>query len=198
MATRQPLPLLVLLALLLGAGLAVVVGRQPAAERAPQATGQVRAVPVPLPRAQGLQPPQGPAPDFVRETLDGRELALSELRGKPVVMNFWASWCVSCRAGAPILAATARRHQGYLHFLGVNVLDDPDDARRFHQQFSLPFPSVVDEEGSVLRAYRIVGLPTTVFITRSGRIFRVHPGPYVGPEAARDLEETVARLREEP
>ncbi|MFN3286222.1 MAG: TlpA family protein disulfide reductase [bacterium] len=139
-----------------------------------------------------------PAPGFVRETLDGRELSLSELLGKPVVMNFWASWCVPCRAEAPTLAEAARRFRGRVRFLGVNVLDGIQDARRFAEQYGLPFPSVVDDDGSLLRAYRVVGLPTTVFVTPSGVIRDVHAGPFLGPEGARRLEAYLLRLLKEP
>ncbi|GBD28661.1 Thiol-disulfide oxidoreductase ResA [bacterium HR31] len=142
--------------------------------------------------------PGRPAPGFVRETLDGRELSLSDLLGKPVVMNFWASWCVPCRAEAPTLAQAARRFRGRVHFLGVNVLDEIEEARRFVEQYGLPFPSVVDDDGSLLRAYRVVGLPTTVFVTSSGVIRDVHAGPFVGPEGARRLEADLLRLLKEP
>ena len=143
--------------------------------------------------------PDGPpAPDFVLETLDGRELALSDLRGKPVVMNFWASWCVPCRVEMPILEDAAQRYRGRVHFLGVNALDRPALAREFARKLGVTFPSVVDEDGVVLAKYRVVGLPTTVFVTRSGRLFEVHAGPFVGPEGARRLEEYITRLLRQP
>ncbi len=139
-----------------------------------------------------------PAPDFVRETLDGRELALSDLRGRPVVMNFWASWCVPCRLEMPILEDAAKRYRGRVHFLGVNVLDKPQQAKAFVRRLGITFPSVLDEEGALLARYRVVGLPTTVFVTRSGRIFETHAGPFVGPEGARRLENYLTRLLREP
>ncbi|MDR7563646.1 MAG: TlpA disulfide reductase family protein [Armatimonadota bacterium] len=138
------------------------------------------------------------APDFLLETLDGRELALSELRGKPVVLNFWASWCVPCRLEMPILEDAAKRYRGRVHFLGVNVLDRPPLAKAFVRKLGVTFPSVLDEDGVVLAKYRVVGLPTTVFITRSGRLFEVHAGPFVGPEGARRLEDYIARLLRQP
>ncbi|MDR7444335.1 MAG: TlpA disulfide reductase family protein [Armatimonadota bacterium] len=143
-------------------------------------------------------PARPPAPDFVLETLDGHELALSELLGKPVVMNFWASWCVPCRLEMPILEDAARRYRGRVHFLGVNALDRPPLAREFARKLGITFPSVVDEDGVVLAKYRVVGLPTTVFITRSGRILEVHAGPFVGPEGARRLEDYSTRLLQQP
>ncbi|MDR5682998.1 MAG: TlpA disulfide reductase family protein [Armatimonadota bacterium] len=136
---------------------------------------------------------QRAAPDFIGETLDGRELALSELRGKPVVVNFWASWCAPCKLEMPVLSAAARRHAGRVHFVGVNVLDRLDDARRFARQIEIPFPSVYDD-GSLLQAYQVVGLPTTVFITADGRVAATHAGPFVGEEGTRRLETYLAAL----
>lgn len=165
--------------------------RRPQLPANPQVFSAPRTLPTGIPLGR-------PAPGFLRETLDGRELALSELLGKPVVLNFWASWCVPCRAEAPTLAQAARRFRGRVHFVGVNVLDEIEEARRFAEQFGLPFPSVVDDDGSLLRAYRVVGLPTTVFVTPSGIIREVHAGPFVGPEGARRLEAYLLRLLKEP
>ncbi|MDR7407881.1 MAG: TlpA disulfide reductase family protein [Armatimonadota bacterium] len=158
-------------------------------------TPQVFSAPRPLPTGSPLG---RPAPGFLRETLDRRELALSELLGKPVVLNFWASWCVPCRAEAPTLAQAARRFRGRVHFVGVNVADEIQEARRFAEQYGLPFPSVLDDDGSLLRAYRVVGLPTTVFVTASGVIRDGHAGPFLGAEGARRLEAYLLRLLKEP
>jgi len=163
---------------------------QQAQERTPSVA---RIRPIPL-QAQA----RPPAPDFILETLDGRELALAELRGKPVVMNFWASWCVPCRLEMPILESAAQRYRGRVHFLGVNVLDRPQQAKAFVRKLGVTFPSVMDEDGTVLSRYRIVGLPTTVFLMRSGHILEVHAGPFVGEEGTKRLEGYIARLLQEP
>ncbi len=149
----------------------------------------------PVPLRTQVRPP---APDFIRETLDGRELSLSELRGKPVVMNFWASWCVPCRLEMPTLEDAAKRYGGQVHFLGVNVLDRPQQAKAFVRNLGVTFPSVLDEDGEILARYRVVGLPTTVFITRSGRILEVHAGPFVGEEGAKKLQRYLTQLLQEP
>jgi len=134
----------------------------------------------------------------VLETLDGRELALSDFRGKPVVMNFWASWCVPCRLEMPILSSAAQRYRDRVQFLGVNVLDRPEQARAFVRKLGMTFPSVRDEDGEVLARYRVVGLPTTVFITRSGRVLEVHAGPFLGEEGTKRLEGYIAQLLRAP
>ncbi len=160
--------------------------------------GGLPSAPAPAERTVPSPEARPPAPDFVRETLDGRELALSELRGKPVVMNFWASWCAPCRAEMPTLEEAAKRYRGRVHFLGVNVLDKPQEAKAFVRKLGITFPSVLDEEGALLVKYRVVGLPTTVFVTRSGRIFETHAGPFLGPEGTRRLESYLNRLLHGP
>lgn len=155
----------------------------------------VRRPPVP-PEGRGRPLPNAPA--FVLETLDGRgEVALSELRGKPVVLNFWASWCAPCRLEVPVLVDAWRRYRHRVHFLGVNVLDEREAAVRFARDLGMDFPSVHDPEGDALRWFRVVGLPTTVFVTRDGRILNLHPGPFVGPEGSRALERRIHQVLKE-
>ncbi|MFN3285864.1 MAG: TlpA family protein disulfide reductase [bacterium] len=136
------------------------------------------------------------APSFILDTLDGRELHLTQLRGKPVVLNFWASWCAPCRAEMPVLVRAWRRYGHDVHFVGVNVLDDPDEARRFVREFGIPFPSVHDPNGDTLRWFRVLGLPTTVFVSRQGGMAGVHAGPFVGTEGERALERAVREVLE--
>jgi thiol-disulfide isomerase/thioredoxin len=171
----------------------VLLGGVAAAVWAVHRAGQV--LPLSAFTVAGAPTGQRVAPGFVGQTLDGRELALSELRGRPVVMNFWASWCAPCRLEKPILAAAARKHADSVHFIGVNVLDGLQDAQRFAQEFDIPYPSLYDDDGSLLRAYQVVGLPTTVFVTADGRISGAHRGPFVGAEGTRRLEDYLLTLR---
>lgn len=133
------------------------------------------------------------APSFVLDTLDGKEFHLAALRGKPVVLNFWASWCVPCRAEMPVLVRVWERHRADVHFVGVNVLDELEDARRFVRQFRVLFPSVYDLKGDTLRWYRVVGLPSTAFVTKEGRLLHLHAGPFLGKDGEQALER---RIRE--
>jgi cytochrome c biogenesis protein CcmG/thiol:disulfide interchange protein DsbE len=97
-------------------------------------------------------------------------VALASLRGHPVVLNFWASWCVPCRSEAPQLAASARRYAGRVVFLAINVQDLRGPARHFLQRFHVPYVSVHDGSSTTYSAYGLTGLPETYYIDARGRI----------------------------
>jgi cytochrome c biogenesis protein CcmG/thiol:disulfide interchange protein DsbE len=101
---------------------------------------------------------------------DGR-VALDELRGTPVVLNFWASWCIPCREEAPLLQRTWReaRPRGVL-FLGLDMQDVTDDARDFLREFGIDYLNIRDPSNPVARSYNVTGVPETFFISRTGQI----------------------------
>lgn len=114
----------------------------------------------------------GAAPDFALNLFDGEGFSLSEhLRRdrRPVVMNFWASWCVPCRQEMPALDAVARRHPEVL-VLGVAVQDTDAAAREFAEEIAVSFPLGLDDDGVLVELYPTLGLPTTWFITSEGTI----------------------------
>ncbi len=135
-----------------------------------------------------------PAPDFELQHLYGGTARLRDLRGKVVLLNFWASWCIPCREEMPLLASIYRdyRAQG-LEILGINLTsqDDLDEVRKFLEEFDLPFPILLDPDGRAERDYRILGVPTTVFITHEGIVHRVKVGVLEGRE---DVEQTLRPL----
>jgi cytochrome c biogenesis protein CcmG, thiol:disulfide interchange protein DsbE len=121
---------------------------------------------------------------------DGR-ISRAELRGSPVVINFWASWCIPCKAEAPRLAASARAHAGNVVFLGIDVQDLKSDARRFLDRFNTPYVSVRDGGGSTYAAYGLTGVPETYWLDARGRIVSHYAG-----EISRDQLERAIRLAE--
>lgn len=134
------------------------------------------------------------APDFTLETLDGGTIALSELRGRPVVLNLWASWCPPCRAEMPALQAAYRLDgPNGLVVLAVNTTfqDREADAAAFVEEFGLTFPIALDRDGVVSRQYLLRALPSTYFIGPDGVIDRVVIG---GPMAEATIRSAVAEL----
>ncbi|MBI4728837.1 MAG: TlpA family protein disulfide reductase [Acidobacteria bacterium] len=126
----------------------------------------------------GADPVNRRAPDFSLPTLDGGGMTLSSLRGKPVVLNFWASWCGSCREEAPILAAGWKRWApAGVQFLGVDIRDSRVWARRFVEEFGLGYPHVFDSSGEVSRRYGLTGQPESFFIGPDGYIKAKWIGP---------------------
>jgi len=109
-------------------------------------------------------------PAELRSGLSDGELSLRELRGYPVVMNFWASWCEPCKAEAPRLTSSAEAHAGEVVFLGVDVQDFKSDARRFLERYETNYVSVRDGGGRLYSEYGLTGLPETYFLDSGGRI----------------------------
>ncbi len=111
-----------------------------------------------------------PAPNFRLADLDGNVVELAELRGRPVIVNFWSTYCPPCIVEHPLLMAGARRWQGEIHFLGVIYQDDPDLIAQFNADYGSWGPSLIDEDGRVAIAYGVYGPPETFFIGRDGVI----------------------------
>jgi cytochrome c biogenesis protein CcmG/thiol:disulfide interchange protein DsbE len=117
-----------------------------------------------------LQPGTGGSPAIARAMADGK-LSLSELRGSPVMLNFWASWCIPCRDEAPNLQSTwaAERRNGVV-VLGVDQQDITGDARAFIRRFGLTYPMVRDGGDDTAHRYGTTGIPETYFISAQGKV----------------------------
>ena len=120
----------------------------------------------------------GPAPAFSLPDLTDptRTLSLSQFRGRPVLVNFWASWCIPCRKEMPLLEVAYRRVRGRVVFLGVDTNDTSGAALSFLRQTGVTYPSAYDPHGTAATAYGLFGLPTTVFVAPDGKILERHVG----------------------
>lgn len=134
----------------------------------------------------------GPAPNFTLKRIDGNgTLDLASLRGKPVVLNFWASWCVPCKGEAKLLEQQfARYRSDGVVFLGIDYHDVASDARTFLSHHGVTYPTVQDGSGMVGDKYGITGVPETFFVSRAGRLVGVHVlGPITDPQFARQFQQ---------
>ncbi|MGH2920704.1 MAG: TlpA family protein disulfide reductase [Gaiellaceae bacterium] len=116
-------------------------------------------------------------PRAARSTVSDGRLALSEIRGRPVILNFWASWCIPCQEEAPILSASARAHADQVVFLGVDVQDLRSDALAFLREFEVPYVSVRDRGNKTYEAYGLSGVPETYYLDRRLRVVAHTQGP---------------------
>jgi len=117
-------------------------------------------------------------PDFTAPLLVGEgDLTLSDLAGKPVVLNFWASWCAPCEDEAPLFKRAHEEYGDRIAFLGVDIRDAHSDALEFVEDHGLTFPSVRDETMMVYADYGLTGQPETFFIDAEGVLVEHVPGP---------------------
>ena len=133
------------------------------------------------------------APDFTLPTLDGDEITLSDLRGRPVLINFWATWCPPCRFEMPAMQRVYEQYkdQGFV-ILAVNYRESADQVKPFVEELGLTFPVLLDETGNVATQYRVIGLPSSYFVDKEGRVQTVQ----VGAMTEAFMEEQVQRLLE--
>jgi len=122
-----------------------------------------------------LTPPS--APDFDLETLDGSRLQMASLRGRVVLLNFWASWCAPCREEMPDLETAYQRYRdnGFI-VVGVNVAESARQARDFATEFDVTFPIVLDGDAATANQLGISGLPVSLLVDGSGEIVYRHIG----------------------
>lgn len=118
-----------------------------------------------------------PVPAVTLPAFDGPPISLTALGGNPVILNFWASWCIPCRDEAPLLEAVWEEFRSHgLLVIGVDTQDMEEPARAFLKEFHIAYPTLRDPDGSVARIFGTTGVPETFFIGRDGRIRRKFPG----------------------
>jgi peroxiredoxin len=118
------------------------------------------------------------APDFTLTTLTDEPVTLSQLRGKPTLINFWASWCPPCRQELPALQSTYDAYGETINFLAVNVKESRGTVQSFAEKMNLTFPILLDGQGQVSdHLYQVRGIPTTLFVDARGVVVNRHVGP---------------------
>jgi cytochrome c biogenesis protein CcmG/thiol:disulfide interchange protein DsbE len=127
----------------------------------------------PITGLSGITMVNRPAPDFSLTTFKGNTISLADLHGKPVVINFWASWCPPCKIEAPLIERTWRAYKSRgLIFLGVNIQDRKEDALDYMREFNITYPNGPDPSGEIAIDYGVSGLPVTFFVSRNGEVVR--------------------------
>jgi cytochrome c biogenesis protein CcmG, thiol:disulfide interchange protein DsbE len=116
------------------------------------------------------------APDFKLITINGENLALSQLRGKVVLVNFWATWCPPCKEEMPLLQALANQHASDTVVLGVNYDEEAMAVQGFVTENHLTFPVLLDPGGKIPDLYRVRAYPSTFFIDAAGKVGAYHIG----------------------
>src|SRR6266849_3921379 len=128
-------------------------------------------------------------PDLTIQSLDGDVVSIRGLKGTPLVINFWASWCVPCRQEAPVLAAAAQRTAGKAQFVGVDIQDTASAARAYEAEIKSPYPVGPAIHGSY-RDFGVTAPPETFFVDRYGIV----QSRIIGPVDAQKIDVYMAAL----
>jgi peroxiredoxin len=125
----------------------------------------------------------GPAPAFALGARGGHDVSLAQYRGQVVMLNFWASWCGPCRQEMPLLEGIYKKYSklGFT-LIGVNVEPDSKAADDWLKETPVSFPILYDKDSKVSKLYDVGGMPSTVFIDRSGKLRKLHRGYKPGDE----------------
>jgi len=130
------------------------------------------------------------APDFTLPTLEGEFITLSYFRGRPVLLNFWATWCPPCRKEMPDLQRFHERYGDQVVLIGIDWAEDPKVVRAFLEEYGISYLNVLDRQGKAFVAYRLTGLPTSFWIDEEG-ILR---GVWYGPLKTDEIAENFAKI----
>jgi peroxiredoxin len=129
------------------------------------------------------------APDFELKDPAGTPVSLTSLRGKPVWLNFWASWCQGCKDEMPSISALHDKYASVgLQVIGINVQETPSTVRDFAASRAITWPLLLDSDGRITDRYFVNGLPYHVFIDASGTITSLYPGVLTQPAMETHLQ----------
>jgi len=142
----------------------------------------------PLPTPAPAPVAGAPAPDFTLTSLAGGQVKLSSLKGQVVLVNFWATWCIPCRAEMPAIqqAYNARKGQGFT-VLAVNLNESRQDIQTYVDTLNVSFPVLLDAGDSISNLYRVRGYPTSFFIDRRGTVAIENVGMMTNTQLADNL-----------
>ncbi len=188
---RRAAPFLLILAVVA----VVVVGLTQAGGKAKTQTGPRFDPKAALASLEGAPAPLAALHDHANQLLGGELPAfraqVRALRGHPIVVNKWGSWCGPCRAEFPIFQRAGARHGKAVGFLGIDGGDNPGDARAFLADFPVTYPSYVDPSEKIARAYEASNnYPITLFVDARGKVAMRHQGPYTSDE---ELDQDIKR-----
>lgn len=162
----------------------------PAVEHTPTAVPGVASCDV-LPQVPGSEPVAEGLPSLRLECLTpGPAVDLAALRGRPVLINLWATWCGPCREEMPLLQTNSERHADRVQFLGVDSRDSAAQAGPFLAKVGVTYPNVVDPDGDLLAHLRVPGLPVTLLLDADGRVV----GKHIGQLKQSSLDDLLAKL----
>lgn len=119
---------------------------------------------------------------------EGYQALLTKLEGRPVVVNFWGSWCIPCQDEAPFLAELSHEYEGRVQFLGVNMVDARGPARDFIEEYDLPYPSIFDARDTIRTGLGYLGQPITLLYDGAGEIVWEHVGTASEEELREEIE----------
>ena len=128
------------------------------------------------------------APDFKLTNLEHKSENLSDYLGKPILINFWATWCTPCRYEMPLFEQYARKYDSQLVILAVNLQQTDTEVTDYVNELGITFPILLDLDGSISQMYRVQGLPTSYFINSEGRINDIHIGSITEQQLSDYLE----------
>ncbi len=139
------------------------------------------------------------APNFTGITLDGQSVRLSDLRGKTILINAFASWCGPCRIEAPhLVEAFSEVKDDDIVFIGLNLMETPEAVAQFKDDFAINYPLVLNQDGHLTDLYHPIGLPTSWFIDPDGVVRYVHTGAITKDLLLRAIEDTKAGRQFDP
>lgn len=135
-----------------------------------------------------------PIKDFQLSTIDGKEIRLSQLKGKPIILNFFTTWCPSCKEEMPALRKFYQNHSSDVHFFAVNYtayeVGKIDKIKEYVKENNMNFPVLLDESGEVGKLYEVLTLPTTFFLDSQGNIVKKH----IGPLSYEEIEQIISGI----